>query len=197
MTPNELRRALRDLTLESLGARALATAPLPAGVRALDLWSNGRHGSVLFWLDRELGLWPFDHAVLHHEDAERLPDGEWRSTNGGAQGTYEPGQILADQPSGLQKLGGGSHDPVRLTVGIASADVAAIRLRDDHGARERPAGAHGSFLLGITFQEPITYAVAIGREGQASRSCSELSADGCGPTGSTSRLSRSRPWTRT
>jgi hypothetical protein len=60
-------------------------------------------------------LWPFDHPVLHRQDAERLRDGEWRSTGGGGYGTCGPEQILVEQPSGLHKLGGGSRDPVCLT----------------------------------------------------------------------------------
>jgi len=55
---------------------------------------------------------------------------------------------------------------MRVTTGIASHDVAAIRLRNEHHARERPLGADGFFLLGITYQDPITYAYALNREGQ-------------------------------
>jgi len=80
----------------------------PAGVRALDLWSNGRYGSVLFWVDRKLELSSFDHAVLLHHNARRPQEGRWRSTGSGGLGmdTYEPEQILADQPPGLHRLGG-------------------------------------------------------------------------------------------
>lgn len=79
---------------------------------------------------------------------------------------YEPDQILADQPLGLHKLGGGSQAPMRVTIGIASHNVAAIRLRNENNACERPLGAAGFFLLGITYQDPVTYAYAINREGE-------------------------------
>jgi hypothetical protein len=55
---------------------------------------------------------------------------------------------------------------VRVTIGIASPDVAAICLRDTNAARERPPGVDGFFLLGITYQDPITYASALNSEGK-------------------------------
>ncbi len=165
--PNfELRHAIGRIALGSLDAGTLLAADLPDGVRTLDLWSNGRYGSVLFWVDRELDISSFGTAVLIHHNANRLQDGEWRSTGSGSMGSYEPEQIFADLPSGLQRLGGGSQDPMRVTIGIASNDVAAIRLRDGNGARERSLGADGFFLLGITHQDPITYAYAINSEGE-------------------------------
>jgi len=125
-----------------------------------------RYGSVLFWVDRELDISAFGHAMLIHHHANCLQDGEWRSTGSGGMASYEPEQIFAGLPSGLRSLGGGSHDPVRVTIGIASRNVVAIRLRDDNGTRERPLGADGFFLLGITYQDPITYAYAINSEGE-------------------------------
>lgn len=65
-------------------------------------------------------------------------------------GSDEPDRILAGLSSGLHRLGGGAQDPMRVTVGIATPDVAAILLYDKHTARERPPGADGFFLLGIT-----------------------------------------------
>lgn len=146
----------------------MPTAGLPAGVKALDLWSKGQYGSVLFWLDRNRDLSIVSHGrtPLYHHDAEHYPDGGWRSTGGGSHSTYEPGQILANKAPGIHKLGGGTRDPVRVTIGIATHDVAAIRLRDKAGAHERPPGADGFFLLGITHQDPITYVYAIDSGGK-------------------------------
>lgn len=55
---------------------------------------------------------------------------------------------------------------MRVTIGIASPDVAAIRLRDKNTVSERPPGADGFFLLGITYQDPITYASGLNSEGE-------------------------------
>jgi hypothetical protein len=145
----------------------LPTAGLPAGVRPLDLWSDDRYGSVLFWADRELDLFDRGHAALYLHHARQLRDGKWQSTGGGGYGAHEPQEIVADQPGGLHRFGGASHDSVRLTIGIATSDVAVIRLRDDRGrTRDRRPGADGFFLLGITYQDPITYAYAINSRGE-------------------------------
>ena len=161
----ELRAAIGRWALESLEAGALLDGGSP-GVRPLDLWSNGRYGSVLFWVDRELDISDYGHALLVHHNAKRLEDGTWRSTGSGGMGSDERERILAGLSSGLHRLGGGSQDPMRVTIGIASADVAAIRLRDKHAERERPPGLDGFFLLGITHQDPITYASALNSEGK-------------------------------
>jgi hypothetical protein len=129
-------------------------------VRTLDLWSNERYGAVLFLVDRD------HHCALHHVDAERSPGAPWTTTGGGGfSSTHRPQRLLRGRPPGLHRLGGGTRDPVRLTIGIVTPEVAAIRLRDDHGTRERLPGRDGFFLLGITFQDPITYAAAVDRSG--------------------------------
>jgi hypothetical protein len=84
----------------------------PASERPLDLWSDGRYGSVLFWVDRELDISDFGHALLVHHNAKRLEDGNWRSTGSGGMGSDEREQILAGLSSGLHRLGGGSQDPM-------------------------------------------------------------------------------------
>lgn len=162
----ELRAQISRIARVALAAGMPAAVGLPAGVKALDLWSNGRYGSVLFWVDRELDISDFGHAVLIHDNAKRFPDGKWRSTGGGAMGSYEPQRILADLPPGLHKLGAGSQDPMRVTVAIASPDVDEIRLRDANSTHERPPGVDGFCLLGITHQDPITYAYALNSEGE-------------------------------
>jgi hypothetical protein len=166
MPDHELRAAIGRWALRSLEAGTLLDAGLPAGVTPLDLWSNDRYGSVLFWVDRELDISDFGHAMLIHHNAKCLQDGNWRSTGSGGMGSHEPERILAGLSSGLHRLGGGSQDPMRVTIGIASPDVAAIRLRDKNTARERRPGADGFFLLGITDQDPITHASALNSEGE-------------------------------
>jgi hypothetical protein len=166
MPDYELRAAIGRWALSSLEAGTLLDAGSPAGVTPLDLWSNGRYGSVLVWVDRELDLSDFGHALVIHHNAKRLQDGNWRSTGSGGMGSHEPKRILAGLSSGLHRLGGGAQDPMRVTIGIATPDVAAILLRDKHTARERPPGADGFFLLGITYQDPITYASALNSKGE-------------------------------
>jgi hypothetical protein len=166
MPDYELRAAIGRWALESLEAGALLVGGSPDGVTPLDLWSNGRYGSVLVWVDRELDISDFGHALLVHHNATRLQDGNWSSTGSGGMGCQEREQILAGLPSALHRLGGGSQDPMRVTIGIASPDVAAIRLRDTNAARQRAPGVDGFFVLGITHQDPITYASALDSEGQ-------------------------------
>jgi len=166
MPDYELRSAIGHWAVRSLEAGALLDTGSPAGVKPLDLWSNGRYGSVLFWVDRELDISDFGHAMLIHHNAKRLRDGNWRSTGSGGMGSSEPEEIVAELSSGLHRLGVGSQDPMRVTIGIASPDVAAIRLRDNSTTRQRPPGADGFSLLGITYQDPITYASALNSKGE-------------------------------
>jgi hypothetical protein len=161
----ELRYDIDQVALHALAIGALPASGLPAGVRALDLWSNDRYGAVLFWVDRELDLWGFGHAVLHHVDADRLADGSWQASGRSGSGSYKPAAVLAGKPSGLHRLGGSRRDPIRMTIGIATPDVRTIRLRNKSDARERPPGIEGFFLLGITHQDPITYAYAVTANG--------------------------------
>jgi hypothetical protein len=154
----DTHRILDSLTLAALEQDALPDADPASGVQPLDVWSNGRYGAVLFLVDRH------DHCALHHVDAERTPGAQWRTPGGGGfTSTRSPQRLLAGRAPGLHRLGGGTRDPVRLTIGIATPDVVAIRLRDDRGVRERPPGREGFFLLGITFQDPITHASALDR----------------------------------
>ncbi|MBV9165996.1 MAG: hypothetical protein JO342_07570 [Solirubrobacterales bacterium] len=165
MAADELTRAMHRFALESLRGGASASSELPTGVRALDLWSDGDYGSVLFWIDRDHDPWDWGQATLEHVDAKRSKRGSWRITGGGGAGSDEPAEILAGCSSGLHKLAGGSDGSLRLTVGIATPDVAVIRLRDGHKARERPPGADGFFLLGITVGDPLTFAYAVDATG--------------------------------
>lgn len=161
----EFRNNIDKVALRALAIGALPASGLPAGVRALDVWSNDRYGAVLFWVDRELDLWGFGHAVLYHVDVDRLADGGWWVSGRSGSGSYKPAVVLASKPSGIHRLGSSRRDSVRLTIGIATPDVRTIRLRSKFGARERPPGVQGFFLLGITHQDPITYAYAVTAEG--------------------------------
>lgn len=66
---------------------------------------------------------------------------------------------------GLHRLGGSSHDLVRLTFAIASPEVTTIHLRGAHDLSERWPGVDGFCLFGITHQDPITYAHAVDATG--------------------------------
>lgn len=81
--------------------------------------------------------------------------------------TTEPwDDLLASAPSCLSRFGGSTAGSVRVTWATASPEVAAIRLCDrDGGTRDRRPGRHGFVLLGITPEDPITYAYAIGHSG--------------------------------
>jgi hypothetical protein len=137
---------------------------LRGGVRLLDAWRDGSYGAVLFWVDRALGLWDVDHAVLHHVDCE-LHGGAWRSRGSGAAGTHGTSEILAQTGPGLHRLGGGSQDPVRVTCAIASPEVSTIELRSAHRVTERRPGVDGFCILGIKHQDPITHAYAVNSTG--------------------------------
>jgi hypothetical protein len=86
----------------------------------------------------------------------------------GASATTEPwDELLAGFPPGLDRHGGGSQGAVRVIWATAAPEVALIRLHDRDGAvRERPPGRHGFTLLGITSEDPITYAYAINDAGE-------------------------------
>jgi hypothetical protein len=94
-------------------------------------------------------------------------DGAWRSRGGGGAGTFSASKILVEVGVGLHRLGGGSRDPVPLTQAIASPEVSSIELRSDDGLSERQPGRDGFCLLGITHQDPITYAHALDATGAA------------------------------
>ncbi len=68
--------------------------------------------------------------------------------------------------AGLHRLGGGSRDPLRLTVALASPDIATIELRHDRARSTRPPGVGGFYLFGITHGDPITYARPLDSDGQ-------------------------------
>lgn len=127
----------------------------------LDCWRDRSYGAVLFWVDRELALLSPDRAALHCVQCE-LVSGSWRSRGSGGATTQSASELVAEKGPGLHRLGGGSAgDPVRLTYAIASREVATIELRSDSGKSERRPGADGFCLLGITHQDPITYAYAL------------------------------------
>lgn len=160
MIDHELKREL-DLVAMAELARGLETAQATRhGVRLLDSWRDGDHGAVLFWADRELDLWGHGHAVLHLVHCDLLDDA-WRSRGGGGWSTFTAAEILSETGSGLHRLGGAAHDPVRVTLAIASLEVSSIQLRSDHGTAERQPGEDGFCLFGIAHHDPITYARAL------------------------------------
>lgn len=149
-----LSRELDLLAMAELESGHETAVALPHGVRVLDSWRDGDHGAVLCWVDRELGLWRHGNAVLRLVHCD-LVDDVWRS---GGWGTFTAAEILAETGGGLHRLGGGGHDPVRVTVAIVSSEVSSIQLRSDQRMVERRPGEDGFCLFGITRHDPITYA---------------------------------------
>lgn len=162
-----LHRQIDDIALQALAGQTLPTGDLPRGINALDLWSDGHYGAMLFWIDGDLNLWDsFGHAMLHQVDADRLADGSWVVQGGGGACVEERNELLAGRSTGIYRLGGSSRDLLRVTRGIATPDVSTIRLRNERGVQERTPGAKGFFLLGTTHQDPITYAYAVIADGR-------------------------------
>jgi hypothetical protein len=62
---------------------------------------------------------------------------------------------------GLWALGGGGSGLTRVTVVLACPRVAAIRLRSDREERRRSLGPTRYALLGITRDDPPTYAQGV------------------------------------
>jgi hypothetical protein len=165
MVDRDLSRELELAAIARFESDADAGAGLRSGVRMLDCWRDARYGAVLFWVDRELDLRGFGHAVLHNAHFE-LANGVWRTRGGGGGGTFTASEILAEKGVGLHRLGGSSCDPMRLTLAIASPEVSSVELRNDHGISSRAPGVDGFCLLGITHSDPITYARPLDADGR-------------------------------
>jgi hypothetical protein len=173
VTDREFMQEL-DLAATDVLESGTGSDQLRAGVRLLNSWRDRSYGAVLFWVDGGLGFWHGDHLVmqrdlpaLHLVHCE-LVDGTWRSRGTGSAETESVSEILADRGPGLHRIGGGSAgDPVRITYAIASPEVSTIELRSDQGHGERRPGAGGFCVLGITHEDPITYARGLDRTGAA------------------------------
>ncbi len=163
----ELRHQLDELTRETLTAGAITAGRGPDEVRILDLWSDQRYGAVLFWVDASLDLYGNGEAVLDARHARRSGHDAWTPLGAGGMSTQTAERILDGRPPGLHRLGGGSSDPLRITIGIATSDVTVIRLKSAEGSTDRQPGTDGFFIIGITFEDPITYAYGVDHAGQS------------------------------
>jgi hypothetical protein len=175
---HELWSELLEITLGSAAeGRLPPETVLPPGVRALDLWADGVFGSMLFWVDGDAARNGRGQAELGAVTFTCV-DGPWRAM-GAATATEKPwSDFLAGVSPGLTRCGGsasGSRDrrdrtawhKVCLTWATAGSDVAVVRLRDQEGnVRDRRPGRHGFVLLGITPEDPLTTASAIGHDGE-------------------------------
>src|SRR5579871_2754101 len=173
---SELWDELVAIALDSVAEGSLPPEAVLPGVRALDLWSDGVFGSMLFWVDAEAAGNARGQPELGEITVTRA-DGPWRAM-GSAIATEKPwGDFLASAAAGLTRCGGstsGSRDrrdmtchKVCLTWATAGHDVAVIRLRDQEGnVRDRRPGRHGFVLLGVTSADPLTSACGIGRDGE-------------------------------
>jgi hypothetical protein len=163
---HELIGAIDRIAVESLAAQRVPADDPQTRVKALDLWSDEPNGAVLFWVDGEADLCSDGEPVLHEVYAKHI-DGAWRPTSWG-NATSEPlDELLARCPPGLHRVGGSSLAPVFLTWAIATPEVALVRLRNADGeVQERPPGRHGFVLLGISSEDPLTYASAVNQAGE-------------------------------
>ncbi|MFL5863241.1 MAG: hypothetical protein ACJ780_21120, partial [Solirubrobacteraceae bacterium] len=112
---NEL---LLGIALDSVAEGSLPPAAVLPGVRALDLWSDGVFGSMLFWVDAEAPQNTRGEPELGGITVTRA-DGPWRPM-GSAIATEKPwGDFLASVPPGLARCGGsmsGSRDQRDMTT---------------------------------------------------------------------------------
>jgi hypothetical protein len=173
----ELWNELLGIALDSVAEGRLPPEAVLPGVRALDLWSDGVFGSMLFWVDAEAAQNARGQPELGDITVTRA-DGPWR-VMGSATATEKPwGDFLASVSSGLTRCGGsgsGSRDrrgmttwhKVCVTWATAGSDVAVVRLRDEEGnVRDRRPGRDGFVLLGVTPEDPLTIAYGIGHDGE-------------------------------
>ena len=173
----ELWSELLGIALDSVAEGRLPPEAVLPGIRALDLWSDGVFGSMLFWVDAEAAKNASGQAELGETTVTRA-DGPWRAM-GSSTTTERPwGDFLASVSSGLTRCGGttsGSRDrrdraachKVCLTWATAGSDVAVVRLRDQEGnVRDRRPGRNGFVLVGVTPEDPLTVAYGIGHDGE-------------------------------
>ncbi len=169
---NELGRIAVDVIAEG----RLPPEAVRPGVKALDVWSEGVFGAVLFWVDT--------HAAQNTLRAPQLgativscADGPWRSLGSG-MATEKPWEVLlASVPAGLTRYDAvtsgvrdrrGASRKVCLTWATAGRGVALVRIRDEDGnVRDRLPGRYGFVLLGVTPEDPLTRVCGIGPNGQA------------------------------
>ncbi len=174
---NEILATLEAITVRSVESGRLPPEFVRPGIRALDLWTEGSSGAMLFWIDNRGDGPDEDQPALHHVIAKKIR-GSWKAI-GHAISTVEPwDDFQAARAPGLVRFGGGSasqrdrEDRVtwhsaRVIWATAGPEVAAIRLTDANGGRhERPPGRHGFVLLGITNDDPITYASCLDESGR-------------------------------
>ena len=141
-----------------LGIEGLPERDELTGLRPADRWTNDWFAAVLF-LDRDDRGYEVAYAMC--DDA-----GRWQVTGGG--GVRPDPSRRFDDPGvpGLHRVGGGASGVVRVTVVLACPRVATIRLRSDLGERDRSLGPTRYALLGITHDDPLTYAVGVTATGQ-------------------------------
>lgn len=173
---NELPATLEAITVRSVESGRLPPEFVRPGIRVLDLWTEGSSGAMLFWIGIGTDGPDEDQPALQHVIAKKI-HGSWKAI-GHAISTVEPwDDFQAARAPGLVRFGGGSasqrdrEDRVtwhsaRVIWATAGPEVAAIRLTDATGGKhERPPGRHGFVLLGITNDDPITYASGLDASG--------------------------------
>jgi hypothetical protein len=162
----ELIEAINAVAAEAIGAARLPVEDHLPGVRALDLWRDGPNGAMLFWADAEADLNGCHEPVLCDARVQRT-EGTWRAAGGASVSSKPLDELTRGLPPGLHRFNRSWANRVFLTWALATPEVAMIRLRDDSGSvRERPPGRHALVLLGVTSEDPLTHAYAVGRAGE-------------------------------
>jgi hypothetical protein len=107
MEPNrEIWNELIGVSLDWVAEGRLPPEAVLPGVRALDLWSDGVFGSMLFWVDAEAAPNALGEPELG-ATAVTCADGPWRAM-GAATATKKPwGEFLAGVSPGLTRCGWG------------------------------------------------------------------------------------------
>src|SRR5258708_6025851 len=131
---SELTEALTEIALASVTEGRLPAERVLPGVRALDLWSEGPFGAMLFWVDRDAAGVARPEPELREVAVTRI-GGPWRSIGSGTS-TVEPWEdFQAAIPPGLASFGGSSAafrdvedlvswHSVRITWATAGSEVA-------------------------------------------------------------------------
>jgi hypothetical protein len=153
-----------------MAAKSLLTSVEPtswyaaSGVVPLDMWQSPEYRAVLFQVPAALRL---RGRLLSYFCVVgfRVADREWAPLGlvGQSAVNFEhcPGLGV-----GLHPMGSFSQGRLRLHILFASKEVDTIELRTDgHALHHRSPGSCGICLVGITQNDPISYAIGVTRLG--------------------------------
>lgn len=163
----EIWNELLEVALASIPEGHLPPETVLPGVQALDIWSDGVFGAMLFWVDADAAQNTSGQPELG-DITVTCADGTWRSMGSASATEKSKDEFLANVPPGLTRCGGSrSAGKVCLTWATAGPEVAVVRVREQEGnVRDRSPGRDGFVLLGVTPEDPLTIAFGIGHDGE-------------------------------